>query len=100
MAGFVGLRPRMQESGERSRFGSITRTGDPEMRRLLVQAAHGCLRSRQDSDLKRWAEQLAARVGKKKAVVALGRELAVIMHRVWTSGAVFEPNRKMIAQAA
>jgi len=100
VAGFVGLRPRMQESGERSRFGSITRTGDPEMRRLLVQAAHGCLRSRQDSDLKRWAEQLAARVGKKKAVVALGRELAVIMHRVWTSGAVFEPNRKMIAQAA
>lgn len=100
VAGFVGLRPRMRGSGERSRFGSITRTGDSEMRRLLVQAAHGCLRSRQDSDLKRWAEQLAARVGKKKAVVALGRKLAVIMNRVWVSGAVFEPNQKVAAQAA
>jgi transposase len=91
VAGFVGLRPRMRESGQTSRFGSITKTGDAEMRRLLVQAAHGCLRTRQDSDLKRWAEQLAARIGKKKAVVALARKLAVVMHAVWLRGEDFRP---------
>ena len=97
---FLGLRPRMRESAERSHFGSITRQGDGEMRRLLVQAAHGCLRSRQDSDLKRWAEQLAGRIGKKKAVVALARKLAVVLHHLWVSGENYQALRHEIAAAA
>jgi transposase len=97
---FLGLRPRMRESGERSHFGSITRQGDAEMRRLLVQAAHGCLRSRQDSELKRWAEQLAGRIGKKKAIVALARKLAVVLHHMWVSGEDYEALRPQIAAAA
>lgn len=97
---FLGLRPVMRESAERSRFGRITRHGDAEMRRLLVQAAHGCLRSRQDSDLKRWAEQLAGRIGKKKAIVALARKLAVVLHHLWLSGEDYQALRQEIAAAA
>ncbi len=97
---FLGLRPRMRESAERSHFGSITRHGDAEMRRLLVQAAHGCLRSRQDTELKRWAEQLAGRIGKKKAVVALARKLAVLLHHLWASGEDYQALRQEIAAAA
>jgi len=97
---FLGLQPRMRESAERSHFGRITRHGDPEMRRLLVQAAHGCLRSRQDSELKRWAEQLAGRIGKKKAIVALARKLAVLLHRLWVTGEDYEALPQQVAAAA
>jgi transposase len=97
---FLGLRPRMRESAERSHFGSITRQGDAEMRRLLVQAAHGCLRSHQDTDLKRWAEELAGRIGKKKAVVALARKLAVVLHHLWVSGEDYQALRQAIVAAA
>ncbi len=97
---FLGLRPRMRESAERSHFGSITRQGDAEMRRLLVQAVHGCLRSHQDTDLKRWAEELAGRIGKKKAVVALARKLAVVLHHLWVSGEDYQALRQATAAAA
>lgn len=97
---FLGLRPRMRESAERSHFGRITRHGDSEMRKLLVQAAHGCLRSRQDTELKRWAEQLAGRVGKKKAVVALARKLAILLHRMWVTGEDYQASRQEVAAAA
>ena len=90
----------MRESAEHSHFGSITRRGDAEMRRLLVQAAHGCLRSRQETELKRWAEQLAGRIGKKKAVVALARKLAVLLHRLWVTGEDYQALRPEIAAAA
>ncbi len=100
IASFLGLRPRMRESAERSRFGHITRHGDAQMRMLLVQAAHGCLRSRQDTELKRWARQLAARIGKQKAAVALARKLALVLHRMWVTGEDYEPLRPSIAAAA
>jgi len=97
---FLGLRPRMRESADRSHFGRITRHGDGEMRRLLVQAAHACLRSRQDTDLKTWAEGLAKRVGKKKAVVALARKLAIVLHRMWLTGESYQPLRTRREAAA
>jgi transposase len=97
---FLGLRPRMRESAERSHFGRITRHGDSEMRRLLVQAAHACLRSRKDTELKRWATHLAGRIGKKKAVVALARKLAIVLHRMWVTGEAYQPLRQRLAAAA
>jgi transposase len=86
----LGLRPRVRDSGERQWHGAITREGDAEMRRLLVQAAHASLNCRRDSALKRWAEQLAQRVGKRKAVVALARKLAVLLHRLWVTGRSYQ----------
>lgn len=101
VASFFGLRPSMRESASVTRFGRITKEGDPEMRRLLVQAAHACLHTKADSELKRWALALAERKGKGKAVVALARKLAVLMHRLWITGEVYQafPNNGA-AQAA
>jgi transposase len=90
VASYFGLRPSMRESASVSQFGRITKEGDPEMRRLLVQAAHALLRTRADSQLKQWALALAERKGKSKAVVALARKLAVLMHRLWVTGEVYQ----------
>lgn len=100
VGGYLGLRPKMRETGSTSRYGGITHAGDGEMRRLLVQAAHGMLRSHADSDLKQWALGLASRVGKKKAVTALARKLAVVMHTMWITGREFRPFREVIEVAA
>jgi len=101
VAAFFGLRPSMRESASVTHFGRITKEGDPDMRRLLVQAAHACLLTKADSELKRWALALAERKGKGKAVVALARKLAVLMHRLWVTGEVYQafPNNRA-AQAA
>ena len=90
VAAFFGLRPAMRESASMSHYGRITKEGDPEMRRLLVQAAHALLRTRADSELKRWTLALAERKGKGKAIVALARKLAVLMHHLWVTGEVFQ----------
>jgi len=97
VAAFFGLRPTMRSSASVSYFGRITKQGDPEMRRLLVQAAHGLMRTRAPSHLQVWAAELAGRRGKGKAIVALARKLAVLMHRLWVTGEVFQafPNRKV-----
>jgi len=101
VAAFFGLRPAMRESASMSHYGRITKEGDPEMRRLLVQAAHACLLTKADSELKRWTLALAERRGKGKAVVALARKLAVLMHHLWVTGEVYQafPNNDS-AQAA
>jgi len=91
VASFFGLRPVMRSSGKRSYYGRITRHGDPEMRRLLIQAAHALMRSNTRCRLQDWARDLEARKGKAKAMVALARKLAVLMVRLWRAGEVFEP---------
>lgn len=88
---YLGLRPKVRRSAEFEFRGRITREGNPELRRLLTQAAHCFLRTQQDSALKQWALDLEKRAGKKKAIVALARKLAVLMHRLWVTGHDFEP---------
>jgi transposase len=94
---YVGLRPKRRESGERQAQLGISKEGDVYLRKLLVQGAHGILRQRApDTDLKRWGRKLAARGGKnarKRAVVAVARKLAILLHRLWVSGEVYEPLR-------
>lgn len=91
VTGFLGLNPRVHQSGAVLRIGGITKEGDGELRRLLVQGAHVLLRSKQDSDLKRWGLRLKERAGTKKAVVAVARKLAVVLLVMWRDGAAFEP---------
>lgn len=93
VAGFLGLRPRLYSSGDVLRRGHISKEGDSEMRRLLVQAAHVLLHRGQDSDLRRWGRALALRIGTKRAVVALARKLAVLLVVLWRDGVVYEPLR-------
>ncbi len=91
----IGLRPKRRDSGERSPELSITKSGDPMMRRLLVQCAQYILGHRgEDSALRRWGLGLAARGGKtakRKAVVAVARKLAVLLHVLWQRDVDFEP---------
>lgn len=88
---YLGLRPRIRQSSTREYRGPITREGNSEMRRLLVQSAHVLLLTKADCALKQWAEGLAQRIGKKKALVALARKLAVLLHHLWVSGESFRP---------
>ena len=75
----------------------ISKEGDRYLRTMLVQGAHYILGPfGEDSDLRRWGLRLAERGGKnakKRAVVAVARKLAVLLHRLWVSGEVYEPLR-------
>lgn len=94
---YLGLRPRQRQSGQRDPELRITKAGDRELRRLLVQCAQQILGPfGKDCDLRRWGLELADRGGataKKKAVIAVARKLAVLLHRLWTTGEVYEPMR-------
>jgi len=94
---FVGLQPGRRNSGESEPQLHITKEGDEYLRTLLVQGAHYILGPfGEDSDLRRWGLKLSARGGKnakKRAVVAVARKLAVLLHRLWVSGEVYEPLR-------
>ena len=100
---YVGLRPKRSDSGERKPQLGISKEGDLYLRKLLVQGAHCILRPRApDTDLKRWGLKLAERGGKnakKRAIVAVARKLAVLLHRLWVSGEVYEPLRNSQARA-
>lgn len=94
---YLGLRPRRSSSGQSEPQLRITKEGDPYLRKILVQAAHCVLARRApDTDLKRWGLKLCARGGKnakKRALVAVARKLAILLHRLWVSGEVYEPLR-------
>ena len=94
----MGLTPRRYQSGESDRSGAISKCGDEMMRVMLFEAAQILLvRSAKWSWLKAWAMQIARRRGMKKAIVALARRLAVIMHRIWVDGTEFRWTRKVAA---
>jgi transposase len=94
-----GLTCSKYQSGEIDRSGRISRCGDEMMRVMLYEAAQSMLRSKKWSWLKAWAMQIARRRGMKKAIVALARRLAVIMHRIWVDGTEFRWTRERAAAA-
>ena len=85
----IGLVPREDSSAERRHRGSITKAGPRELRSLLVQGAWACWRSHRSASLRAWVERLAARRGRRIAVVALARRLSRILFAVWRDGSVF-----------
>jgi transposase len=94
---YVGLCPRQDDSGGRHPQLRITKRGDAMLRRLLVNSAQYILGPfGPDCDLRRWGLALAERGGgngKKRAVIAVARKLATLLHRLWVSGARYEPLR-------
>jgi transposase len=94
---YLGLRPRQRDSGQSQPQLRITKAGDPYLRSLLIQGAHYILgRFGPDTDLRRWGLRLAERGGKnakKRAVVAVARKLAVLMHRLWKDQSNYQPLR-------
>ncbi len=101
---YFGLRPKQRDSGDQEPQLHITKAGAPLMRRLLVNCAQYILGPfGQDCDLRRFGLALAARGGKsakKRAVVAVARKLAVLLHRLWVSGEVYDPLRNVKARSA
>jgi transposase len=99
---YVGLRPRRRDSGDSRPQLRITKEGDRYLRKLLVQGAHYILGPfGPDCDLRRWGLRLAERGGqnaKKRARVAVARKLAVLLHKLWVSGEVYEPLRQSLPQ--
>ncbi len=91
-----GLTPSKYQSGQNERSGGISRCGDEMMRMMLYEAAQSMLlRSAKWSWLKAWAMKIARHRGIKKAIVALARRLAVIMHRMWVDGTEFRWTREV-----
>ena len=94
---FLGLCPKRSDSGSLTPQLGISKAGNPYLRRLLIGSAHYILgRFGPDSDLRRWGLKLAergGRNGKKRAVAAVARKLAVLLHRLWVTGQEYEPLR-------
>jgi transposase len=91
---YLGLTRRQRDSGESTPQLHITKAGDAFLRRLMVQCAHYILGPfGRDSSLRRWGLALVAKVGRKRAIIAVARKLAVLMHSLWSSGEVYEPMR-------
>lgn len=100
---YLGLVPKRRSSGDRDPQLSITKAGDKDLRRLLVLAAHHVLWRGPDTDLQRWGLTVLQRGGRnarKRAVVATARKLAVLLHRLWVTGEVYQPLRAAATQQA
>lgn len=95
---YLGLVPGKDQSGEQDPGKRISAEGDEMLRRLLVNSAHYILGPfAPDSDLRRHGEKLIGRGGgnaNKRAVVAVARKLAVLLHHLWVTGEVYEPLHK------
>jgi hypothetical protein len=99
VAAYFGMTPRRYQSGEVDHAGRISKCGDGMVRSLLFEAAKVLLsRSARPSALKTWGEALGKRVGAKKATMAVARKLAVILHRMWTTGKTFQWNAEAALQ--
>ena len=94
---WLGLAPGQRASGQSNPQQRITKEGDGYLRSLLINCAHYILGPfGPECDLRRHGQAIAARGGKnakKRAVVAVARKLAVLLHRLWCTGAIYEPLR-------
>lgn len=101
---YLGLVPKRKQSGDTEQREGITKAGDETLRRLLVEAAQYILGPfGEDCDLRRWGLRLAeegGEHGRKRAAVAVARKLAVLLHRLWITGEVYEPLRNADEEAA
>jgi transposase len=92
---YLGLRPRRSQSGDRDPQLGITKAGNIYLRSLLVECANHVLGPHgRDSTLRQWGLNLASRGGKQshnRAIVAVARKLAVLLHRIWITQEPYIP---------
>jgi transposase len=96
---FLGLVPSEDSSAERQHKGHITKAGPPDLRALLVQASWSIWRGRtaEGAALRTWAHALAARRGRRIAIVALARRLSRILYAMWRDDEEFvTPSRSLV----
>jgi transposase len=90
---YLGMVPRLSQSGNHAYYGRITKTGNPIVRWYLVQVAHTWYRM--DPGAKWFVDRLAYRAGKKKAIIALARKLAVVIYHVLKEERPYRPMIQM-----
>lgn len=104
VAAYLGLVPRRDQSGQSDKQLPISKAGNRDVRRLLVQCAQYILGPfGPDCDLRRHGLKLAARGGKaakKKAIIAIARKLAVLMLVLWKTGQPYQPLRELNSETA
>lgn len=89
-----GLTPRRYQSGEHDNPGRISKAGDRDVRAVLYAAANALLmRTMASSQIKSWGMRLMRTKGRRRAVVAVARKLAVLMHRMWIDGSEFRQDQ-------
>ena len=92
---YLGLRPKRSQSGESDPQLGITKAGNGYLRQLLVECANHVVGPHgKDSALRQWGLSLGARGGghaRRRAVVAVARKLAVLLHRIWITQEVYVP---------
>ena len=97
----VGLTPKRYQSGEIDYDGGVSKCGDALRRTMLYEAAHSLLtHSGKWSWLKAWGVRVAQRRGMRRAIVAVARRLAVVLHRMWVDGSEFRWRRDSAAVPA
>lgn len=90
VAAHFGLTPRRYQSGEMDNPGRISNAGDADVRSALYAAANAMMmRSVANSEIRRSGLRLMRRKGRRHAVVAVARKLAVVMHRMWVDNTEF-----------
>jgi transposase len=95
---YLGITPGENSTGLRRQVTSITKAGPPDVRRMLTQACWVMLMHRPDDPLVKWAKLVAARRGKKVAVVAMSRKLAGILYAMWRDGTPYCPKKSAQAK--
>ena len=91
---YFGLTPRRYQSGEHDNPGRISKSGDRDVRAVLYAAANALLmRTMASSQIKSWGMRLMRTKGRRRAVVAVARKLAVLMHRMWIDGTEFRQDQ-------
>ena len=94
MGAHFGLTPRRYQSGEHDNPGRISKAGDRDVRSALYSAANALLmRTVAGSQIKTWGMRLMRTKGRRRAVVAVARKLAVLMHRMWIDGTEFRQDK-------
>jgi transposase len=98
---YLGVVPSERSSGEQRRLGRITKAGNARARYLLVEAGWRILRSKSDETaaMRAWALGIAARRGKRIAVVALARRLAGILYAMWRNQRPYDATRLRLPRA-
>ena len=88
---YLGLVPRLYQSGATMRRGRITKHGNRQARWALTMAANGVLLTKRSTPLTDWGRRLQARLGRKKACVAIARKLASVLWAVWIKERDYDP---------
>jgi transposase len=90
VAAHFGLTPRRYQSGERDNPGRISKAGDVDVRSALFLAANAIMNGRgKSSPLRRFGARLSRAKGRRRALVAVARKLAVVLHTMWTDGTMY-----------